>query len=404
MFRPIRSISNMLATFGSRSLDVHEWAWAVVAGARLKPNATWASLVDARAPLAVTGCRLAHAVIKADFQVAGDYGFSSIGFLFQMDRILDFASRGNLRLSTGASVSMSDVTHSSITGRIGQGLSILFAEDRGYRFSCHLARLPEVQLWLASNPGAPERRVADFLFEDGHFNRMILESKATLTLPADDPVSVKKILRPALLKQVEPWMPRLSPPATKGFAVYSALRERGGPPSMMAFVDPEIEDPSLESVAPNPIVRRRNYAAWLAAMDFRGAAKRLRGEDPSDWPTEAETRLAVIGVGGQKFAVRVVLDGSLIHLDPPGDAVEMLRLGVVLSLARSPKLLAIGMEIRGARAIEQALRGDDTALLDYSFGELEDATIDQPQSVLSDGTFLGIIEWEDLGETEQFDF
>jgi hypothetical protein len=404
MFWAMRSISNMLSTLGSRSLDVHEWERAVIAGDRLKPNATWISLTETRAPLTLTGWRLAHAVVKADFQLAGDFGFSSIGFLFQMDRIIDFASQGNLRLSSGASASMSDVTHSSIAGRIGQGLSILFAQDRGYRYSCHLARLPEVQSWLASNSDASEKRVADFLFEDGSYDRMILESKATFTLTTDDPVSVKKILRPALLKQVEPWMTRLSPSATKGFAVYSSLREGGGAPSMIAFVDPEIEGPALDSVPPNSIVRRRNYAAWLAAMGFQRAAERLRGERSAEWSTGAESRLAVIEAGGRKFAVRVALDSFRIGSEPPVGVVEVLRLGASLSFARPSKFLVIGMEVKVARAIEQALRGDDGALLDYNFGELEDASIDQTRSVLSDGTFLGMIDWQEFGEIEHFEF
>jgi hypothetical protein len=35
---------------------------------------------------------------------------------------------------------------------------------------------------------------------------------------------------------------------------------------------------------------------------------------------------------------------------------------------------------------------------------LEDASIDQTRSVLSDGTFLGMIDWQEFGEIEHFEF
>ena len=190
MLRPMRSISNIFAAFASRTIDVHEWDRSVINGSRLLPNSSWSSLTSPKAPLRLTGVSLAHAVVKADFLVAGDYGFSCIGFLLQMDRIINFESRGNMRLIQGASKALSDVAHSSITGRIGQGLAILFAHSQGYTHVSHLSQLPQVKSWLANNPNDPKRQVADFLFEDGSHNRMILESKASFKVSPNDPVQV----------------------------------------------------------------------------------------------------------------------------------------------------------------------------------------------------------------------
>lgn len=398
----IRSLCNMLMAFGQKSVEVYEWDRHTIVGGRLDDHAAWVNVTNPRAQLQFTGWELAHAVVKADFVTSGNYGLASLGFLFQMDRILDFTSSPNLRLATGAARAMNDVTKTSVIGRVGRGLSILFAQSLDYRFACHLATLPEVGTWLAANRSTKEgKKVADFLFENGAGHRMILESKATFTLDTNNPIAVKGKLRPALMKQVEPWMPRINPAALKGFAVHSALRERGAAPSAIAFVDPEEDGPAGEA---SNSVRRKNYAAWLAVMGIRGGADRLRGtqgEDELD-PTPAE--LIVAEVGGREYALisvdEVVFPPVVIKerwpYHRPTNAFGDSRL--------VPHLFAIGLEIEGARAVQKALQGNDQALLAYRPNMDGEEPADEPRSIFPDGTFFGLIRLDEIRGSEQFVF
>lgn len=398
----IRSLCNMLMAFGQKSVEIYEWDKSKIVGGRLDDHAVWGSVTSPRAQLQFNGWELAHAVVKADFVISGNYGLASLGFLFQMDRILDFTSSPNLRLAKGAARAMNDVTQTSVIGRVGQGLSILFAQSLDYRFACHLATLPEVGTWLAANRSIKEeKKVADFLFENEAGQRMILESKATFTLDTNNPIAVKGKLRPALMKQVEPWMPRINPSALKGFAVHSALRERGAAPSAIAFVDPEGDGPAGEV---SSFVRRENYAAWLAVMGIRGGADRLRGTQFTDEfdPTPVELLLADIGC--RKYAL--VISDELIFRPiamkkrPPHHPPK-------ISFGDShlvPHLFAIGLEIEGARAVQKALQGNDEALLAYRPDTDGEVPTDVLRSIFPDGTLFGLVRPDEIRGSEQFLF
>ena len=62
------------------------------------------------------------------------------------------------------------------------------------------------------------------------------------------------------------------------------------------------------------------------------------------------------------------------------------------------------MDLKVARAIEQALRGDDDQLLAYDFGEMKEPSVERPHSVFPDGTFFGMVAIEEVGESQLFDF
>ncbi len=403
----IRSLCNMLMAFGQKSVEVYEWDRNTIAGGRLEDHAAWINVTNPRAQLQFTGWGLAHAVVKADFVTSGNYGLASLGFLFQMDRILDFTSSPNLRLAAGAARAMNDVTQTSVTGRVGQGLSILFAQNLEYRFACHLDTLPEVRTWIAANRSTNEKKqkkkVADFLFEDETGGRMILESKATFTLDTNNPIVVKGKLRPALLEQVEPWMPRINPAALKGFAVHSALRERGAAPSAIAFVDPE-GGRSGEVTIPSSSIRRENYAAWLAVMGFRGGADRLRRIQHFDELDPTPVDLLLAEMGDRKYAL-IIIDELIL---PPLIMKERRpRYPSTIAFGDShvgPHLFAIGLEIACARAVQQAIQGNDEALLTYRLDREREAPTDMLRSFFPDGTFFGLVRPEEIRGSELFVF
>lgn len=113
-------IGSMLAAFRRSSIELYEWQRSDVLSAKKLPKGTtWQSIATYNGELSLTGFRLAHAVMKADFLDHSQLVFPSIGFLLQVNRIIDFGSKSNLRLHQGASNSLGDIAQSSLTGRLG---------------------------------------------------------------------------------------------------------------------------------------------------------------------------------------------------------------------------------------------------------------------------------------------
>ena len=167
------SMGRILSAFGNHNVDVYEWAQADVRKSRLSNGPKWDDLARRHPILTFTGWQLAHAVVKADFLVERDLLLPGLGLLLQVDRIIDFKAGANLRTVPGSSSSLNDFTRTSLSGRLGQGLSILFAQSKGYNFAGHLASDPAVPSHLASLHGKTTK-VADFLFETLSLQRMIL--------------------------------------------------------------------------------------------------------------------------------------------------------------------------------------------------------------------------------------
>ena len=328
--------------------------------------------------LPLTGIRLAHAVVKADYLIKRNYALPSLGFLLQMDQIIDFGSSSNLRLMPGASSILADVTQSSLAGRVGQGLSILFAEARGYYFLGHLRSDPTVLTHLATTGS---ERVADFLFEHDDCSRMILESKASFTLEDNACTPIKRTLKKALSEQVVPWMGIVTPTPSKGYAPYSCLREVGNSTrSALIFVDPPGtagEGPPVK--LPEDWARRQNYAGWLRATGLPDAAGRLRASPDTKMAGEPiAVPMAVVAIGGKRY-------------------------GVLTSFDRLPSMrFAIGIEVDALRAISAAIAGSPAKLLEYQPQRREEGEQTEPLSILSDGTLFGLVHRKSFEQFEMF--
>jgi len=360
----------------AHSIEVFEWDRADVMLPRLPKNSIWSTYATKVNALPLTGMRLAHAVVKADYLISRNYALPSLGFLMQMDEIMDFRAPGNLRLLPGASSILNDVSQTGLAARVGQGLSLLFAEQQRYRFVGHLASDPSV---LAYASAFGRQRVADFLFEDSAGNRMLLESKATFSLQNNDCSRVKSVLKQALREQVNPWLGRITPPPAKGFAIYSCLREAGNStPSSITFVDPPPGKDDSPIELPSGWTKRHNYAGWLRAMGLRRAASRLRGEGESSGEPES-VRFRLAHIGARQFAVLTPWLGRP---------------------AFSPQIV-IGIDVAALKAIGAAIRGAPDALLEYrptDFSESPSNAI----SILNDGTIFGLIDARSFNGTESF--
>ncbi|GBQ23292.1 hypothetical protein AA12717_1447 [Gluconacetobacter sacchari DSM 12717] len=359
-------LGRLLAAFGTSGIDVYEWAQTDVQKVRLPNGPNWGNLAHPRPKLQFNGWKLAHAVTKADYLVERDLLLPGLGFLLQIDHIIDFSAGANLRLVPGSAATLNDFTRTSLSGRVGQGLSLLFAQSKGYHFVCHLASDVNVVSHMSSL--TKKLKAADFLFEDNRGARMILESKASFSQPTNDPTLIKSILKAALTSQVDYWMTRLTPPASKGFALYSCLRETGNAiPSALIFVDPP-EQPTHQPVdIPQDQVRRRNYAAWLTAMGLTETARALL--QPSRDGRRA-IELPLFQIGPRQFAVAVQ---SYSH--------------------DGERWLGMGLDVSVLNAISAALGGEDGPLLAYErlFTDGLDMAMAEIESgsIFPDGSYFG---------------
>lgn len=378
----IGNICNVIAAAGNTSIELFEWSQLNIKKKRLANKPSWSTYGRSAGAMALTGIRLAHAVVKADYLIARNYALPSLGFLLQMDRIIDFSSTSNLRLFPGASSILNDVTQSSVVGRVGQGLSLLFAESRGYNFVGHLASDSSVVAHLST--AAARERVADFLFEDSFNERMILESKATFSLLSNECTPVKTVLKKALIEQVDEWMRIVTPSPKKGYALYSCLRETGNPTaSAIVFVDPPERRGDFNIELPADWVRRHNYAAWLRLMGLPDAADRLRAQP--EWHkvdhTPTTVRFSIVDIGGREFAVRTAR-GRTKHLPH--------------------SLFVIGLEVNALRAISAAIGGSADELKAHS-GQ-PGPQFDQASrlSIFRDGTVFGLVDLRSFKGNREF--
>lgn len=364
-----RSVYRALENVGDCSIEVFEWNQADVRKKRLPKGPLWSSLAKAHPPLRLNGWRLAHAVVKLDYLIKTDLEKKAFGLLCSLEDVVDFGPGKNLRLCDGVKNGLADFYGFSLSGRLGQGLSLLFAQDtQGYRFVGHLASDVAVKAHLASNT-AQTKKAADFVFENDKKERMILESKSSFRQDDNDPSKVKSKLKNALEGQVDYWMGKIKPNAQKGFAVYSCFRELSSPvPSALIFVDPP-EGPSDDIIPLSEAsVRRQNYAAWLEAMDLRDAADRLRGIRAAE---HISYQFVVLEIRGERFAFYDKFD----------------------ELFWECRFFIAGIELRALKAVGEALQGEEGALLNLEAlqydGLGEDRETFVPYSIFPDGTFLG---------------
>ncbi|HEP8424894.1 TPA: hypothetical protein VDV39_001541 [Pseudomonas aeruginosa] len=223
-----------------------------------------------------------------------------IGFLLQACTVIDF-SKPTIELKQGAAKSLNDFSLSSMAGRVGQGLAILYGHELGLKFSAHLRShvesLPEGSAGAAHKSEA----MADFLFADNQ-RTVLIESKGSFSQQINDPSPIKKVLKAALRDQIDPWMLHLQPTPSNGYVIYSCIRESVPECSAMFVVDPPGDNVEPSDVPLSiEMVMRENYGAWLRAMGLGDSADRLLNTLPNDI-NPATYRFLVTETGGRKFA------------------------------------------------------------------------------------------------------
>ena len=371
-------LGSIIASLGQKTLPVVEFPFATITGKRLSNGATWSDTALSKPDLRFTGTELAHAVIKADFLNRVNPLMPGLAFVLQSHLLVDWQSP-TLRLRNGATEVLSDFVEKSLSGRLGQGLSILHAHQEGFAFQGHLSSILVAQGLPIKDSKGQDLPIADFLIEGGSGVRGLLESKASFRQLTNCPKATKAVLKDALASQVSPWMGRLNPPATKAFAVASYVRDdsqAGTEPSVLAFVDPEDTPDGGDIQVSSAELRRENYAAWLTAMGLTDTAIKLLNRTAEG---STQVPFIVFEIAGLEFAFPwLILDMWDLIPHPH-------------SRRSRQDFLAFGLEVRVLQAIASSIRGDDAPLTEIA--PLNETGISNSEnysySIFPDKTFLG---------------
>jgi hypothetical protein len=364
-------VSSLIGSFGQKRLPVYEMPISTVQQ-RLPRGQSWGATTTPKSDLTFSGMGLAHAVIKADFLEYRNPILPGIGFVIQSHHIIDWPSH-NFCLRSGGTNLLSDFVRTSMAGRIGQGLALLLAHSEGYTFTANLREYLRSIGVPTTGPSGQPLPIADFICDSHGNRRAIVESKASFSLQRNDRSKIKHDLKNGLENQVLPWMGKFNPSAMKSFVIGSYLRESNNPnydPSMMVFVDPEVDGQGGHFEMPLAAVRRENFAAWLAAMGLFRQAERLRSYEANKFEEITFARFEI----GQKM---------IAFPAPFGSPSVLSRGGVDL-------WVGAGIEYEALSAVSNSAKGNDKPLLSYEVLEAKGDQVDtDAYSIFPDGTFFG---------------
>lgn len=374
----IKSLLSTVRALGNTSIEVHEWKESDVRRPRLPNSPNFRTLTTKRSDLSFSGWNLAHAIVKADYLGRRNPTIPGVSFLLQSNNLIDF-TKSPIELKVGASKELNDVSLTSLSARVGQGLAILFGHSLGLKFTAHLRSY--VRSLPAGNPAAMHAgdAMADFLFADDN-RTVLIESKGTFTLQDNDPTTIKAVLKKALTAQVDPWMGHLQPSPQNGYVVYSCLRESSWAHSALSVVDPKSDDGKSANVPfDRENVMRENYGAWLRVMGLPLAAERLTRQPSAVVAARFEERPVSIDFWvyeheGRHFAVRA--EPHVLFPFPFRDEFQ------------APFM--VGIDYSVLSAISAVINRTDDALIDL-LGHIP-SQVDARQeyvSVFPDGTVLG---------------
>ena len=324
----LASILDFVGSIGQTSIEVYEWNEDVVRKRRLSNSPDFTKLTTKHLNLTFNGWSLAHAVVKADYLDRRNLTMPGIGFLLQASNLIAFGA-SPIELKRGAAKALNDFSLTSMSGRVGQGIAILYGYSLGMKFTAHLRS--HVEALPAGSVGATHKgeAMADFLFADKH-QTVLIESKGSFTLKENDPTAIKSVLKRALESQIDPWIDYIQPAPSNGYVVYTCLREHSGIPSAIFVVDP-VGDDDTSGKLPYSCdqVVRENYGAWLRAMGLAKAAERLvlpMTVEDDDVGEPEEIPFTIVNLDGRQYAFRADQPNrSLCHIETIGIDVVALR-------------------------------------------------------------------------------
>ena len=398
---------DMIRAFsGHGSLPVYEYNKHDVERYRGRVPLSIAQLTN----LPFSAWRLAHAVKKADcarWPSSRILWPGAVGFFLENIHLFDWSSK-TLRLNSCMSDFYADFSRTSLSGRIGQGIALLFLENEGYSY---VGRFSTIIEQSGHKVRGRTKKYPDFVVENNHNELALAEAKGSF-VPPESSSRIKGALKKAL-EQLDGWNP--SPPLHKGFAIGTFLREIGDThkePSLTAFVDTAPGGPQAPSGEmrghvefPPDAIRRANYASWLSLMDFDDAARRLRAREgrPEQRP------VSLLTLGDHRYIVRTAsIRSPYRHHTHDSDFRRLMReeAGRLLDLWCDGTIIEIvGLDLDVVHALGNAIqKPESSALMEIQPGkrrEFADGAFHG--SVFSDGSLIGEIatsrlEWRDIEE------
>lgn len=347
-----------------------------------------------------TSWRLAHAIKKADcarWSSSQSLWAGVAGFLLENAQFFDWEA-DKFCLNAGMSNFNADFSRSSLTGRIAQGMALLFLEKKGYAYIGRFETEWKKQAAKQNGSCPPDKKkMPDFIAENGQKERVLAESKGSFVSPGRKPY-IKGSLK-AGLAQLDGWDKEIIPQPTKSFAIGTFLRESrdcSEETSLIAFVDPEPEAPEDPVEFPIDVVRRANYASWLSLMRFDDAANRIRfgAGEPQ------RRSVPVIALAGRKYAVSVL---SVSPKQPDlssrefWDDLHAWPFGCVRMLKQGLRVELVGLDLEVFKALG-FIQGRPLDLMKLNPQQgLDAAPIESDRftfygSIFADGSLLGELQ------------
>ncbi|MHB8417053.1 MAG: hypothetical protein ACYDCL_03190 [Myxococcales bacterium] len=273
-----------------------------------------------------------------------------------------------------------DFSRTGLTGRVAQGVAVLFMEQRGYRY---LGRHP-----------AQRGRSFDFIF-DGAQGKAAVEAKGCFVAAHKRGPSVRTKLGEALRQ--------LSSSTYKSFGIVTFLHESASTKnSYVAFVDPEGPTRDHNEHIPEWAVRLDNYASWLLGMGLWETAEDLWAlvDGRPTTAGRASHRMPVKRIGNLDFALAPLSSGfapvELLWEVTPWRPHWLRRVRTAVEVS--------GLEVGVLRSIGTILDSEqpERAL------ELKpiDAATEQrsSQSIFADGSLLGEVDLRGTQGLEEQEF
>lgn len=399
---------DMIRAFtGKSSLPVYEYNEHDVRkhGCRVRPSTAQPK------DLCFSAWQLAHAVKKADcarWTSSRILWPGAAGFLLENIHLFDWSSKA-LHLSSCMSDFYESPLRTSLPGRIGQGVALLFLEDKGYSY---VGNFPTIIKQYRNDLKVKGRlnKYPDFVVENDRNEQALAEAKGSFVSPRPGSYPKIKDRLNEALNQLAGW--DLSPRPHKSFAIGTFLREIGDRrkgSSLTAFVDIKpkgLQAPPGEMQShvefPPDAIRRANYASWLPLMGFDDAARRLRAREGRP----EERTVPLLTLGGRRYIVAITsIRPSYIHHahDPDFRHLITESMAWLLGLWRDGiSMEIVGLDLGVMRALENAIQNPESqALMEIQPGERPDVPgeFDGGEfhgSIFPDGSMIGEIGISDM--------
>ncbi len=209
--------------------------------------------------------QLAHAIAKTDLaQQLPPISLirRTLAFLLEWGNAIS-SNNGNVRLDVSG---YADFVGTSLIGRLGQGLGLLYCQQRGYTYLSSYSRV------FGQPPsGSPKRKVPDFVLEKKSSPgvRALLEAKASASVKT----SPRRLLKSAVEK-LEYGFERARTYVSEGYATAVMLRNFDTADDSEGFV---VQIPGSQPSSPShdDDIVRHNYGAWLKFMGLTSLAGAL---------------------------------------------------------------------------------------------------------------------------------